>query len=136
MSAMSAGPRVEGAIARGGEPLALVAEISHRGVNEYAHAVAILNRTAAHASDPGPGPASMTPPTVFGPMPTRIARCRPRWRGLLQGRPVGAHRALAQVMVRAEAAGGAAPHRDRQRRVAHNIQSIVEPSSAEERPPS
>ena len=53
MSAMSAGPRVEGAIARGGEPLALVAEITHRVVNEHTHAIAVLNRAAAHASDPG-----------------------------------------------------------------------------------
>jgi two-component sensor histidine kinase len=53
MSAMSAGPRVEGAIARGGEPLTIVAEITHRVLNEYTHAIAGLNRAAAHASDPG-----------------------------------------------------------------------------------
>jgi two-component sensor histidine kinase len=53
MSAMSASPRAEGAIARDGEPLVLVAEITHRVVNEYTHAIAVLNRAAAHASDPG-----------------------------------------------------------------------------------
>jgi hypothetical protein len=50
---MSADPRVEGAIARGGEPLAIVAEITHRVFNEYTHAIAGLNHAAAHASDPG-----------------------------------------------------------------------------------
>ncbi len=53
MSAMSADPRVEGAIARGCEPLAIVAEITHRVLNEYTHAIAVVNRAAAHASDPG-----------------------------------------------------------------------------------
>jgi hypothetical protein len=30
-------------------PLALFAEITHRGVNEHTHAIAVLNRGAAHA---------------------------------------------------------------------------------------
>jgi two-component sensor histidine kinase len=48
---MSADPLSRTVLSTGGQPLILVTEITHRVVNEYAHAISSLHRAAADAPD-------------------------------------------------------------------------------------
>ena len=67
-------------LADSGQPLALhlVEEISHRVVNEYTEAIAILSLAASR----GHAPADLAlarRPTAFGPMRSHIGPFSPRW---------------------------------------------------------